>query len=288
MPTHCVEKMERYYQIIQKETYMNDEFSKTAVNRAVLEEIIRTVKHELSLELELFELQKTVPVYLGRSVCCDFYGMDTDHIHYIVELQNDDEGTAEERLRYIGSILDTSLSEPSDKWKEFQHLYIIMITRNDVLKRGRPIYHIEPTIIELGEKARMKITYVYVPIEGNTEGELGQLMRDLCEADPYKIINPILRERMIYLKKKKEGLVEMSEGLKEIVDEIVKANFAEYETRGKEQGKIEGKKEGGFEKTIELIKNLMSINNLAARVAMRMLGIPANEQEEYMPYLTAV
>ena len=61
--------------------------------------------------------------------------------------------------------------------------------------------------------------------------------------------------------------------------------FQDGEEKGREEGREEGLKEGRKETTVNHIRNAMQKAKLSAVQAMELLGIPADEQEQYLKLL---
>lgn len=275
MPTDLILKKENYEQEIAELTLMDDGLSRVAINKLCLQEILSILRNEPNLNLIKFSHQETLENFAGRSACADFYGVDAFNRHLLLELQNDNQGANLTRARFLGSMVDVRISEKGDEWKDMQEISVHFITQNDVIGKEQGVYHIGPVIQEVNEYANMKINYILAYIQGNDNPKIRQLMKDLNEKDPEKIVNPILKERVEYYKK--------GQG-KKIMCRVMR----EIEERSKEEGRAEGRAEGKTEAIIEMVKNLMSINHLTAEVAMKMLGIPAESQKTYLPYLTNI
>ena len=86
---------------------------------------------------------------------------------------------------------------------------MIFITENDVLKDGRPLYHIERTID--GGKAFGDESHI-IYVNGSYQDEaspVGRLMHDFSCRDANSIHSPVLRKRTKHFKEDAEGVTSM-------------------------------------------------------------------------------
>ena len=86
----------------------------------------------------------------GHSVILDLYAVDRDGKLYNIEIQRSDVGATSRRARYYSSVIDANALKSGEDYKNLPETYVIFVTENDVLKGGRPIYHIERTNVETG------------------------------------------------------------------------------------------------------------------------------------------
>ena len=104
-------------------------------------------------------------------------------------------------LTYNVERADSEVIAKSTDYKNFPELYVIMITKEDVLQKGLPIYHVERYIKETMTPFGDAEHVIYVngsAKDANTP--LGQLMRDMQEPDASKIDCPELASRMVEIK----------------------------------------------------------------------------------------
>ena len=87
----------------------------------------------------------------GRSVRLDIMAVDHENSAYNVEVQRSDSGAVAKRARYNSSLLDANLTRKGDAYGALNETYVIVITENDVLRGGLPIYHINRIIEEMGK-----------------------------------------------------------------------------------------------------------------------------------------
>lgn len=97
---------------------------------------------------------------------------------YDIEVQNEDSGADVHRARFHSSMLDTKMLKEKQSFKEIHDPYVIFITKNDYMKMGLPIYHVERVIRETGTIFGDGPHIIYVNGEHKDDDPLGRLMHD--------------------------------------------------------------------------------------------------------------
>ena len=169
-----------------------------------------------------------------------------------VEVQQDNRGANPRRARFNASLMDTMHVEKNAEWKDQPPTIVIFITAHDVLEGGKPIYHVERTVRELGGKRfedDAEIIYVNASIRDDTP--LGQLMQDFQCKDPEKMHSEVLAERARYFKSNEHGVMTMCE----IMEEFAKKYAKKYAEGEREKGVAIGRAAGVAEKTMRTILN---------------------------------
>ena len=119
------------------------------------------------------------PVIGGRSIKLDIYAEDSAGKVYDIEVQNEDAGADIHRARFHSSMLDTKMLKEKQKFKEIHDSYVIFITKNDYMKMGLPMYHIERTIQESGTLFGDGSHIIYVNGSYKNDSDpVGKLMHD--------------------------------------------------------------------------------------------------------------
>ena len=90
------------------------------------------------------------PIPGGRSIRLDIYAKDSDGKVYDIEVQNENAGADVHRARFHSSMLDTKMLKEKQKFKVIHDSYVIFITKNDYMRMGLPMYHVERTVRETG------------------------------------------------------------------------------------------------------------------------------------------
>ncbi len=163
----------------------------------------------------------------GRKIRIDVYAKDQTGKVYDIEIQRASTGAGFKRARYHSSMIDIRMLKAGQEFEEIHDSYVIFITEKDVIGMGLPVYHVDRTIEESGEKFEDGSHIIYVNGSyRNNEEEIGRLMHDFrCEASD-EMLNSMLSEHVRYYKESKGGLTKMCE----LVEELV-AEFGEIRAR---------------------------------------------------------
>jgi hypothetical protein len=111
--------------------------------------------------------------------------------------------------------------------------------------------------------------FLYANASYRGDDELGSLMADFCQPDPDKILDPLLRERVKYLKRDSEGVREMRSASEEIFNE------------GLELGVRQGEQNNLLNNVRSMVRNL----KMSAQQAMDALDVPKDDQQRYLAML---
>ena len=167
--------------------------------------VLRIILDNDDIIVEKVSTQSTVPNLHGRSVRLDVFAKDSTGKRYNIEVQCEDKGASVRRARYNGSLLDAGVTNPGDGYEDLPDVYVIFITRHDVLGKGLPIYHIDRMIEETKEKVEDGSHIIYVTSDYAAETPLGMLMADFNNPDPHTMNYGILKDKAVCLKETEEG-----------------------------------------------------------------------------------
>lgn len=204
-------------QRIQSLRLLDDDFmNKVFEDKACAEFLLQIILERTDLTVQKVHSQHNLKNLQGRSVRLDILATDEAGRVYNIEVQRSDKGAGAKRARYNSSLIDANITEPGDNYENLNETYVIFITEHDVLKAGRPIYHIDRMIQEtnalFGDGSH--ILYVNAQIKDNSA--LGQLMHDFACTKAEEMHYPILAKRVRYFKEEQEGVATMSRIFEEI------------------------------------------------------------------------
>ena len=200
------ERYRKYQSKIQKFCLMDDTFmSKVFEDKRCTELVLRIILNRDDLIVDHVNCQQDIKNLQGRSIRMDILAHDRKGVIYNIEVQNDDAGADPKRARYNSSLLDANITEAGDDYDQLRETYVIFITRNDVLGSGLPIYHIDRTIEETGEKFKDEAHIIYVNSRKQDDTELGRLMHDLHCKSADEVHSPVLAKRVHELKETQKG-----------------------------------------------------------------------------------
>ncbi len=125
-------------------------FEALAENKAVLEEILRTILEDSQLVVIDVITQHGERNIFGRSVRLDALCTLGDGTKCNIEVQRSDNDDHLKRARFNASSITVRESNTGDDFKDILELYIVYISEFDFLKENRTIYHIDKVIRESG------------------------------------------------------------------------------------------------------------------------------------------
>lgn len=164
-------------------TLLDDDFMTIVFDRniAATELVLNTIlgRNDLKVMEVIAQREYKNPVIGGRSLKLDIYAKDSDGKVYDVEVQNDETGADVHRARFHSSMLDVKMLKERQKFKEIHDSYVIFITKNDYMKMGLPMYHVERTVQEVGRLFMdgSHIIYMNGSYKDNSD-PVGKLMHD--------------------------------------------------------------------------------------------------------------
>lgn len=209
--------------------------------------------------------EEFINVY-GRMVTLDIVARDADNKLYNIEVQRDKYKAPPQRARFHAAVTDITLLKDRQPFKEMPERYTIFITEEDKFNRGLPVYHVENKIAELNDEPFCDGGHIIYVNGGyrNLATPIGQLMHDFACTQAKDILNPVLRERVRYLKESEGGTKEMCELVEEYAEKKAKRYAAEREMQVK----------------LKSAKNLLENTNLSLEEIAKYVELPLAAVEE--------
>ena len=200
---------------------MDDDFMSKCFedNIECTELVVKIVLNRDDLKIEQVHAQHQIKNLQGRSVILDIYAKDINGKIYNIEIQRADRGASAKRARYHSSVIDSNTINVKQDYDKLPETYVIFITENDVLKKNRPIYHIERMIQETGEYFDDEAHIIYVNGAYQDDTPLGILMKDFSCTNPSDMYYKPLYERAKYFKETKEGVATMCKMMEDMRNE---------------------------------------------------------------------
>ena len=265
---------DRYRAVLSELTLMSDAFMRNVLKvTACAEYVLQVILGKKDLRVTEVIVQQDNKNLQGRSAVLDCVARDDDDIRYNVEIQQENEGASPKRARFHSGLLDMNTLNPGEDFDKLQESYVIFITRNDVLKAGLPIYHIERRIKETGRSFPDQSHIIYVTSSIQEETELGRLMHDFHCKNADDMYSEVLAERVRTLKETPKGVDSMCRELEQL--------YLDSKNEGIAKGRAEGRAEG----IVSGIRSLMATLGLSIEAAMGALEIPENERGMYRELL---
>ncbi len=165
-----------------------------------------------------------------------------------IEVQKADDDDHQRRVRYNGALLTTNVTDPGDKFKNVPDVIVVFISRFDVFKSGKALYHVDRIVRETGKLADNGFAELYVNAEVDDGSDVALLMDIFTDDNAYDDNRfPATSSRKRRFKTTEEGVSEMCEVME----------------RYKAEGRAEGMAKGKAEVVIELLKEKLSIEMIA-------------------------
>lgn len=246
---------EYYRTIISEFTLMSDAFMRNVFKApSCAEYVLQIIMGKKNLKVIDVVVQQDNKNLQGRSAILDCVVRDGDGETFDVEVQQESEGASPKRARYHSGLLDMNTLNPGEDFEKLTESYVIFITRNDVLGKRLPIYHIERKIEETGEsfEDRSHIIYVNSTIQDDTE--LGRLMHDFYCKNADDMYSKVLASRVRELKETPEGVDSMCREMEQI------------KNWGIEEGRAEGRAEQAKETALSLAGMGLAVEQIAQAV----------------------
>ena len=236
-----------------------------------VELVLRIVLEKPDLKVLEVHTQVFIENLLHRSVRFDVLATDNTGARINIEIQREDRGAGCRRARYNSSMMDVGLLQKGESFEDLPETWVVFITENDVMGKGRPLYRFERSDVETGEKLGdgSHILYVNGAYRGDTP--VGRLMHDFKCTDPSEMHYEILAERTRFFKESKEGVLTMCRSMEKMREESLR--------EGMEQGMKQGLKQGMETTRAANVAALMKNMSVSAEKAMELLGIPAEERD---------
>ena len=187
----------------------------------------------LSKNLKVIEVhtQATLKNLYGHSVRLDIVAVDVNGKIYNIEIQRSNAGAEKKRARYNSSIIDANILDIGEKYEKLPESYVIFITENDVLGKGKPIYHINRYIEETGELFGDGQHIIYVNSQVQDETALGKLMHDFYCTDAKDMNYDVLADKVKHFKENEEGVGSMCRAMEILCQEAAAEAAAEAAVR---------------------------------------------------------
>ena len=201
-------------------------FIKMAEDVSFCQEILQVILEDKALEVLSNTPQFVAKNLQGRSCTLDLECRLGDGREVNVEVQKADDDDHQRRMRYTGSLLTTNIADAGITFKHVPDVVVVLISRFDIFKGGRALYHVDRIVRETGKRADNGLREVYVNGEAKDNTAAAALMRIFTESGFYDDKNfPATSERKRIFKTTEKGVGEMCE--------VIERNRAEARAEGR-------------------------------------------------------
>lgn len=218
---------------------------------ALMGKTVRIIEHKTQYSIRNIE---------SHSVVLDALVEDSEHNLYNVEVQKEDEGNHERRMRYNQTAVDWSYLEKGVEYNKLPELYMIFISEFDAFKLGRNNYSLSLYIDGTNTKCDDGIHRLYFNTAIDDGTDLSKLLQYMADSNAENTGFGALSQAVKHHKIVNEG-----------VDSMCKA-VEDYANSRKLEGKLEGK--------LEAIKNMLK-DGLPLEKALKYTGIDEATYKEH-------
>lgn len=191
-------------------------------NTECIELVLRIVLDMPDLNVLDVRTQVFVENLLNRSVRLDVLATDSAGRKFNIEIQRADKGAGRKRARYNSSMMDANLLKKGEDFDNLPETYVVFITENDVMRKGKPLYQIERCILETGERFEDGTHILYVNGAYRDESPIGKLMHDFSCTNPSDMYYDVLADRVKFFKESKEGIAVMCKAMEDMRKDSLK------------------------------------------------------------------
>ncbi len=204
-------------------------FQKVAEDKEVCEEILQVILQKPGLKVVDAQTQQFVRNIGAHSVILDLVCQDGDGSHINVEIQKSDDDDHVKRVRFNVSNIDTTFTEKGLDYGELPDVYVLFLSRFDVFKEGKTIYHLGMSIQETGTPVSDGIHRIFANCAVNDGSEIAELMQYFKKTAGENRKFPKLSNRVKYFRESQKGADTMSQMFEEYVQETVAERIAEHD-----------------------------------------------------------
>lgn len=262
---------------IDQAKLMNDYFSRIVFqNQEVGLEVLRILNVVNDVEsLIQYQPQKVMRNPKGkRSIRVDVFVL-TNEVVADVEIENNKYRAHPNRTRFNAASMDVYVSEVNMNLKELPKNYVIFICKDDVYKKGYPIYTIRRVVQETGEIYGDDSTIILVNGQYKGDDDIGRLVNDFNCIKASEINNPIIRKEVSYYKDTIEGR------------KVMEYSISYFRKEGRKEGREEGRKEEKKRLNIEHATRLINEHGWTKEKALSFINVSKKELEMYQKEIEA-
>ena len=216
----CVMNPE-YLALLEDFRLMDDDFMSKCLENApeCIELMLRIIIGKKDLKVVKSQTEYPIKSLQGRGVRFDVFARDSKGREYDIEIQRSDHGAEPRRARYNSALMDANALKPGEDFGNLRDTYVIFITENDVMKRGKDVYVFNRVDKDDGFELCDGTHIIYVNGATRSNTEIGKLVHDLLCRDAVKMHFDVLKKRVSQFKNSEEGRRTMCKAMEKIKTE---------------------------------------------------------------------
>lgn len=217
--------LERRREIVARFKLVDDTFFELVMqDKEVCEEVLRVILEDEKLKVLEVIPQKSIKNLHGRAVRLDAHCILGNGEFCNIEIQKENVDNQLKRCRYNASCITANITEPGDKFENVPDVYIVYISRFDMFKRGKTIYHAGMCVKETGEFLEDGLHEVYVNTKIDDGSDIARLMKCFEQETVQDEKFPKLSARVMQFKAEEEEVHEVCS----LVEDYAKDYAKEY------------------------------------------------------------
>lgn len=159
-------------------------FKKMAEDIGFCEEVISTILMQ-RITVSKVVKQNHIKNLQGRSVVLDALCQMENGNTCNIEVQKSNDDNHVKRVRYNASCITANITDPGTKFEKIPDVIVIFISKFDMFKAGKTVYHIDRTIRETGELNDNGLREIYVNTKIDDGTDISELMKIFSNQDAY-------------------------------------------------------------------------------------------------------
>ena len=235
-------------------------FQKMAENKDFCQEILQVILGDKGLVVLAANPQFVVKNLQGRSCMLDAQCQLGNGKIVNIEVQKSDDDDHQRRVRFNGALLTANITDPGSKFKQVPDVIVVFISKFDIFKSQKSLYHVDRVIRETGEIVENGFTEIYVNAEADDNTDVSELMNVFVQDKAYDDAKfPVTSACKRRYKTTEEGVREMCEVIE----------------RNRDEGRAQGFAEGKASLIVSMLKNKMKPEQIAQIAQMTVEQIVA-------------
>ena len=222
-----------YLALIENFRLMDDDFMSKCLEHApeCIELILQIILGKKDLKVVESQTEYPIKSLQGRGVRFDVFARDSENKEYDIEIQRSDKGAEPKRARYNSALMDANALKSGEDVSKLRDTYVIFITENDVMKRGKDVYVFDRVDKDDGLELCDGTHIIYVNGATRSETEVGKLVHDLLCSDASEMYFEVLRKQVGQFKNSEEGRLYMCKAMERIKASGKRENMLETAKR---------------------------------------------------------
>ena len=207
-----------YLAEIERFRLMDDDFMSKCLENApeCIELILQIILGKKDLKVVKSQTEYPIKSLQGRGVRFDVFARDSKGREYDIEIQRSNDGAEPRRARYNSALMDANALKSGEDIDKLRDTYVIFITENDVMKRGKDMYVFDRVDKDDGLERCDGTHIIYVNGATRSESDIGKLVHDLLCPDASAMYFKVLRKQVSQFKNSEEGRLVMCKAMEEL------------------------------------------------------------------------